>query len=116
MNVRPVIVGTPVYGAAPMYLHVAPEEYRDWGRHCGRYHACGHPVHFVQVEERNPWWNHHAEYLRGPSYYNLEEARRLERRHNASERHERYERYERPERRERELNRDHRFEGARSEH
>lgn len=120
LNVQPVIVGVPVYGAAPVYLHVAPEEYRDWGRYCGRYYACGYPVHFVRVEQSNPWWQHHAQYLRDPSYYDLEEARRIERRRNEYERYERYERHERDERherreREREFNQDPRFEAARGQ-
>lgn len=122
LNVQPVIVGAPVYGAAPMYLHVAPEEYRDWGRYCGRYRACGYPVHFVRVEQSNPWWERHGEYLRGPGYYNMEEARRMEqRRDNRYERQERYEREERHERNvrreraEREFNQDPRFEAARGQ-
>ena len=41
-NAQPVIYGHPVYGAPVRYLHVPQEEYRDWGRHCGRYRACGH--------------------------------------------------------------------------
>jgi hypothetical protein len=75
LNMQPVIVGAPVYGVPPMYLHVAPDEYRDWGRHCGRYRACGHPVYFVQVDERNRWWEHHGEHLRGESYYRTPIAR-----------------------------------------
>jgi len=58
MNMQPVIVGRPVYGAPVMYLHVAPDEYRHWGRYCGRYNACGRPVNFVRVDERNRWWAH----------------------------------------------------------
>lgn len=69
LNMQPVIVGAPLYGAAPMYLHVAPYEYRNWGRHCGRYRACGHPVYFVQVDQRNRWWEHHGHHLRGESHY-----------------------------------------------
>jgi hypothetical protein len=124
MNVQPVIVGTPVYGAAPMYLHVAPEEYREWGRYCGRYRACGYPVHFVRVEQSNPWWQHHAQYLRGPSRYDLEEARRIEQRRDRYERRERYERHERHDRDDRreqhdrtsrEFNQDPRFEAARGQ-
>lgn len=79
-NVQPVIVGAPVYGVAPMYLHVSQEEHRDWGRHCGRYRACGHPVHFVRVEQNNRWWEHHGEYLRGQSYYRHPDQRRDDRR------------------------------------
>ncbi len=120
VNVQPVIVGAPVYGAAPMYLHVAPEEYREWGRYCGRYHACGHPVHFVRVEQNNRWWDNHGEYLRGPSYYNLEEARRIEQRRNRNDRHDRYERNDRRDRdhdhdRDHDNSRDPRFESKRGE-
>lgn len=81
LNVQPIIVGQPVYGAVPMYLHVSNEEYRDWGRHCGRYHACGHPVHFVRVEERDRWWERHNDHLRGQSYYREVEERRGDRHH-----------------------------------
>lgn len=101
LNVQPVVVGQPLYGAPPIYLHVAPEEYRDWGRYCGRYQACGRPVHFVRVEQNNRWWERHGEYLRGPSYYNQEEARRLERR---NDRHDRYDSRREYERREHEHN------------
>jgi hypothetical protein len=69
LNVQPVIVGQPIFGAPVMYLHVAPEEYRDWGRYCGRYQACGRPVHFVRVDNDNRWWEHHNEHLRGEDYY-----------------------------------------------
>lgn len=75
LNMLPVIVGAPLYGSAPMYLHVAPHEYRDWGRHCGHYRACGHPVYFVQVDQRNRWWEHHGEHLRGEGYYRKPIAR-----------------------------------------
>ena len=74
-NAQPVIYGHPVYGAPVRYLHVPQEEYRDWGRHCGRYRACGHPVHFVRVEQNNRWWENHSEYLRGQGYYRQLEAR-----------------------------------------
>lgn len=77
MNVQPVIVGRPVYGAPVMYLHVAPDEYRHWGRYCGRYNACGRPVNFVRVDERNRWWAH--EDGRGNRYYRQPEYRYGER-------------------------------------
>jgi hypothetical protein len=32
----------------PIYLYVPVAYQRDWGRHCGRYAACGQPVYFVQ--------------------------------------------------------------------
>jgi hypothetical protein len=66
---QPVIVGQPVYGAPVVYMHVSPSEYRDWGRHCARYGACGYPVHFVQAESANRWWEHHNEHLRGENNY-----------------------------------------------
>ena len=56
-NAQPVLMGTPVYGAPVMYLYVPPGHQRHWERHCAEYRACGRPVHFVRVEERNPWWD-----------------------------------------------------------
>jgi hypothetical protein len=81
INAQPIIVGRPVYGAPVMYLYVAPEEYRDWGRYCSRYRACGHPVHFVQVDQRNRWWEHHNEHLRGEAYYRKPEHGHNDNRH-----------------------------------
>lgn len=57
INVQPVLVGQPVYGAPVMYLHVPDEHSRHWARYCAQYRACGYPVHFVRVEQRNPWWD-----------------------------------------------------------
>jgi hypothetical protein len=31
----------------PVYLWVPPEHRQHWGRYCRQYHACGHPVYFV---------------------------------------------------------------------
>lgn len=56
MDIHPVVVGRPVYGAAPIYLHVALHEYRDWGRYCRKYRACEQPVHFVLIDQNNRWW------------------------------------------------------------
>jgi len=39
----------------PIYLYVPPGHQKHWGKHCGRYGACGQPVYFVQeswVRER----------------------------------------------------------------
>ena len=39
----------------PIYLYVPSGHQKDWGKHCGRYGACGQPVYFVQetwVRER----------------------------------------------------------------
>ncbi len=91
INVQPVVVGAPVYGAPVMYLHVAPEEYRDWGRYCSRYQACGRPVHFVRVEENDRWWERHNEHLRGESYY----RRPIERDYGHREERRRYRRIDR---------------------
>ena len=87
LNVQPVIVGQHVYGAPVMYLHVAPDEYRDWGRYCSRYGACGHPVHFVRVEDNNRWWVQRNEYLRGQSNYRQPEERRGERQSESRREH-----------------------------
>jgi hypothetical protein len=81
-NAQPVIYGHPVYGAPVRYLHVPQEEYRDWGRHCARYRACGHPVQFVRVEQNNRWWENHSEHLRGRGYYRQPEARPYGHRHD----------------------------------
>ena len=32
----------------PIYLHVPPGHAKNWGKHCGKYNACGQPVYFVQ--------------------------------------------------------------------
>ena len=56
INAQPIIVGTPVVGAPIMYMHVPDYEARDWMRYCHHYNACGRPVHFVQVDQRNRWW------------------------------------------------------------
>ncbi len=88
INMQPVIVGRPVYGAPVMYLHVAPEEYRDWARHCERYRACGHPVHFVRIEQNDRWWERHGEHLRGEGYYRKPEYKREDRRDHRRDDHE----------------------------
>lgn len=76
-NPQPMIAGRPVYGAPVIYLHVPQQEYRDWGRYCGRYRACGRPVHFVRVDHHNRWWDHQQGYLRE---YNHDYRRAEERR------------------------------------
>jgi len=73
INAQPVIVGQPVIGAPIMYLNVPVEQSHDWARYCGRYNACGRPVHFVRVDPREPWWDHHNEHLRGEDHYRHEE-------------------------------------------
>lgn len=75
INPRSIIVGPPIVGVAPRYLYVPLEHQRDWARHCSYYRACGHPVHFVEFEERNRWWEHRNEHLRGRDQYHREEFR-----------------------------------------
>jgi hypothetical protein len=55
INTEPLIVGTTVVGAAPVYVRV-PEDHRaHWDRYCGQYNACGRPTHFV----REDWYHDH---------------------------------------------------------
>lgn len=51
---QPVII-RPVVGviAQPAYLRVPPGHAKDWGKHCGKYNACGQQVYFVQ----DGWYN-----------------------------------------------------------
>jgi hypothetical protein len=51
---QPVII-RPVVGVVytPVYLHVPPGHAKDWGKHCGKYNACGERVFFVQ----DHWYN-----------------------------------------------------------
>ena len=51
---RPVVI-QPMVGVVPqpMYLHVPPGHAKNWGKHCGKYNACGHNVYFVQ----DSWYN-----------------------------------------------------------
>ena len=37
----------------PIYMRVPPGHAKNWGKHCGRYNACGQPVYFVQ----DSWYN-----------------------------------------------------------
>ena len=47
---KPVIIEPPSVDVElePLYLHVRPEESRDWRRYCHFYNACGRRVYFVQ--------------------------------------------------------------------
>ena len=54
---QPVIYAPPPVAVVqqPVYLYVPPGHQKHWGKHCGRYDACGRPVYFVQetwVRER----------------------------------------------------------------
>lgn len=54
---QPVVYAPPRVAVVqqPVYLYVPPGHQTHWGKHCGRYNACGVPVYFVQetwVRER----------------------------------------------------------------
>jgi hypothetical protein len=50
INQQPVIYAPSRVAAyqRPIYLYVPTSQQSQWGRYCGRYSACGQPVHFVQ--------------------------------------------------------------------
>lgn len=56
---QPVVI-RPARGVAvrpePVYLWVPPGHQKNWGKHCGRYNACGVPVYFV----RDRWYQSHV--------------------------------------------------------
>jgi len=120
MDYQPTVVGQPIYGAAPIYLHVSIDEYRDWGRYCGRYRACNQPVYFIRVDQNNRWWERNNDYLRGPSYYRKDDSRRFEQRRDKRDGYEKYDQYDQPRQYkfpdlERDRDRDPRFESKRGE-
>lgn len=45
----------------PVYLWVPLEHRQHWDRYCGQYHACGHPVYFVN----HVWYMDHVMANRG---------------------------------------------------
>ncbi|WP_431479274.1 hypothetical protein [Massilia eburnea] len=48
---QPVIIQRPArIIAEPLYLRVPPGHAKDWGKHCGKYNACGRNVYFVRDE------------------------------------------------------------------
>ena len=53
---QPVIIQRHARAPEPVYLWVPPGHQKNWGKHCGRYNACGVPVYFVQ--ER--WYRDHV--------------------------------------------------------
>ena len=85
MDPQPVVVERPHYGAAPIYLHVSIDEYRDWARYCNRYRACNQPVYFIRVDPNNRWWERNNEYLRGPSQYRRDDVPHYEQRRDRSD-------------------------------
>lgn len=59
INPAPVVVMQGAPARPPAYLYVPEEHRRDWPRYCAQYRACDRPVHFVEVNEKNRWWDHH---------------------------------------------------------
>ena len=54
---QPILVARPVrVQPEPVYLWVPPGHRKHWGKHCGRYNACGVPVYFVQ----DRWYDEHV--------------------------------------------------------
>ena len=53
---QPMLIQRGPIAQPPLYLYVPPGHSKNWRRYCGRYNACGQPVYFVQVNERNRWW------------------------------------------------------------
>ena len=57
-NPQPVLIAPQPVAVVrqPIYLYV-PETHRlHWARYCGRYSACGQPVHFVQERWVRQQW------------------------------------------------------------
>lgn len=52
---QPVVIAPAPYAVVqqPIYLRVPPGHAKNWGKHCGRYNACGQRVYFVQ----DSWYN-----------------------------------------------------------
>lgn len=50
--VEPVVIERATVVRQPVYLRVPPGHEKDWGKHCRKYDACGHPVYFV----RDSWY------------------------------------------------------------
>jgi hypothetical protein len=50
---EPVVIHRAPSMGRPIYLHVPPGHAKNWGKHCGKYNACGQPVYFVQ----DRWYN-----------------------------------------------------------
>ncbi|MDD2832767.1 MAG: hypothetical protein PHD12_02000 [Methylotenera sp.] len=51
---KPIMVHRHTEMVEPVYLRVPPGHAKNWPKYCGRYHACGQPVYFVQ----DSWYQH----------------------------------------------------------
>jgi hypothetical protein len=55
--------------AEPLYLRVPQGHAKDWGKHCGKYNACGRNVYFVRDEwYTNEYAPRYREQHRGRDY------------------------------------------------
>lgn len=85
--IQPVPVGIV---RRPIYLHVPPGHAKNWGKHCGKYSACGQPVYFVQ----DRWYND----VYVPRYHGRHGGDRHQvrdpHRHDRHDRHHHYDRHE----------------------
>jgi hypothetical protein len=74
---QPVIIAAPPGAVAPpepVYLWVPIEHRKHWDRYCEQYHACGHPVYFVN----HVWYRDHVMANRGHGEGRHDEGRREE--------------------------------------
>ena len=55
INPQPIIIQPAPKGRTvkPNYLRVPPDHQKNWSKNCGKYNACGQPVHFV----KDQWYN-----------------------------------------------------------
>ena len=53
---QPILIQRSPTMEPPLYLYVPPGHSKNWRRYCKRYDACGRPVYFVQVNDKNRWW------------------------------------------------------------
>ncbi|HEX4584137.1 MAG TPA: hypothetical protein VH183_04865 [Burkholderiaceae bacterium] len=71
---QPVVVAPPPIGVPspePVYLWVPLEHRKHWDRYCGEYHACGHPVYFVN----HVWYRNNVLAHRGEGRHEEERGR-----------------------------------------
>lgn len=53
---QPVIIdrGPVAVYQRPIYMRVPPGHYKNWGRYCHNYNACGQPVYFINPDRNGP--------------------------------------------------------------
>ena len=71
---QPVLIAPPppaMPPPEPVYLWVPPGHRMHWEKHCHEYHACGHPVYFVDHD----WYMQHVVAGRGDAEDRREHGR-----------------------------------------